>query len=409
MRCVPMWTRRSVAVLSLPVVLVGATITPANAGHAARRAQPPECRVVNVTRASAATANLQAAIDAARRRDTLRVKGTCHGGFVVDKSLTLTGPAGRDRPTLGGSHSERVLTIQGSKDHWIRVTVRNLRIARGHVRGYGGGMRSAYADVRLVNTLVWKNEAGRGGGIYSRGALKLVDSRAARNDAKSAGGIFARGSLVMVGHSRVEWNEAGWSAGISSPGSVTLRGRTRVRWNEAGGAAGMSIHDAPLHMSGHASVVGNVSSGSFGGIYAGPGSRIRLKGHSSVRRNVAARNGGGAFCAGSMSMFDHSRVTGNVSARSAGGIQVYERLRLHDDATVGRNLAQRAGGVFVLGGELTLSERASIVQNRAGIVGGGVLVWTTHRSPIGVKDRAVIAHNDPQNVVIRSGHVGPPS
>lgn len=386
---------RYLGLVTVMIAASGLTTTSASA------AEEP-CAVVNVTRDTPAVSNLQAAIDRARSGDTLRIRGTCRGQFVIDRSLRLVGPDSRDRATIAAGREGRVLDVSGTEDRQIRVTLVNLRVVRGEVSGRGGGLRSAYTDLRLVNTLVARSAAGRGGGISSRGQLTLVDSRVTANQAGEGGGVIARGHLKARGHTRIDENAAGWAAGIwMRHGPMVMSGHSRVTWNQGGSAAAIATGTGRVSLRGHASVAHNVASNLVGGIFS-YGGEVRVRDHASVRHNASAGDGGGIYSlSGRVSLHDHALVAGNTSGKRGGGILAYARVRLHDASSVERNFGQRGGGILVLGDDLVLSGTARIVENRAGKTGGGVLAVGRPRPTVLVRKGATITDNDPRDVVIR--------
>lgn len=372
-------------------------------------AEQEPCAVVNVTRDKPAVSDLQVAIDRARSGDTLKVRGICRGQFVVNRSLRLVGPDGGDRPTIAAGREGRVLDVAGTQDRHIRVTLVNLRVVRGEVPGRGGGLRSAYTDLRLVRTLVARSLGGRGGGISSRGQLTLVDSRVTANQAGDGGGVIARGHLQVRGHTRIDQNEAGWAAGVwMRHGPMVVSGHSRIAWNSGGSATAIATGTGRVSLHGQASVDHNVASGFIAGIFS-YGGEVRLREHSSVRHNVSAGDGGGIYSlAGRVSLHDHALVAANTSGRRGGGILAYAPVRLHDASRVERNFAQRGGGILLLGSDLVLSGTARVVENRAGHAGGGVLAIGRPRPTVVVRRGAAITHNDPRDVVIRVREVTVP-
>ncbi len=204
--------------------------------------------------------SVQAAVDAARDGDTVRIPaGRFAGGVVVTKSITLAGAGAEVTQLVGGEHVVTVGTWMAATVPTVRISGMTLRGGHAHsspesvdftgkpgVFAGGGGLEiAAGADfgrpqVTLVDSAVIENSArpidsilptpeqepfwphcpdgfctaaaGLGGGIESWGDLTLVRSTVARNfsggrvaaDA-DGGGIQSWGDLT-VRASRIDGN-----------------------------------------------------------------------------------------------------------------------------------------------------------------------------------------------------------
>ena len=359
----------------------------------------------NASAPAATYQHLQAAIDAASPGDVLAIRGRCRGGFLVDKSLTLRG-VGRERPTLAGAHRQRVLTITGSASANLEVSLDRLRVVRGYAEGNGGGLWSRFADVRLVRTLVRRNEARQGGGVYVRGGLELIDSTLQQNQAAAGGGAYAWHGMALRGRSRVTGNEAGWAGGISSSGPVDLSGRSTIADNLAGGAGGISLNGrARLELSGSASVRGNIATGNWAGVFSSS-ARARavvIRQHASVVGNVTAGEGGGLVTFGGVTLRGHARVTHNQAGTTGGGVFAYGPVMLRGSALVAHNLAVRGAGLVTMDSRLVLKGQALVTTNAAAEHGGGALVRYQNRPRVRVRGAAAIQGNSPDDLVTRQG------
>ncbi|HEY7104367.1 MAG TPA: hypothetical protein VH573_22240, partial [Mycobacteriales bacterium] len=130
---------------------IGVVATPASAAA---------CRVTN---GSASFGSLQAAVDAAAAGDRLVISGTCTGGAVVTKNLTLAGSApGPNRPVLSGGNTVRVLGIEPE----ATVTLTDVIIRNGNAAaGSGGGGIQNTGTLTAIRVLVTGNRTtGAGGG-----------------------------------------------------------------------------------------------------------------------------------------------------------------------------------------------------------------------------------------------------
>jgi len=187
---------------------------------------PPSCAVSNV-RTQTDYDSLQAAVDVAKVRDTLEVKGRCVGSTTVAKNITIKGEAGPGIPTLDGGGAGTVVhitrgttTIEGLK---ITNGVADVVSVEGNGCCVGGGIAVSgdRAGARLVDSLVTGNSATVfGGGIdVDAGTLTLVDSTVSENTAWSAGGIDSDfGTITLIG-STVSGNTAAGGTSCQNLGS----------------------------------------------------------------------------------------------------------------------------------------------------------------------------------------------
>src|SRR5919106_629335 len=225
-------------------------------------AAPPSCAVSNA--ATNQTYNsLQAAVDAAKARGTLEVKGRCVGTTTVGKEITIKGKAGPGTPTLDGGGAGTVVHITRGT-----TTIEGLKIVNGvadvvSVEGngccVGGGIAVSgdRAGARLVDSLVTGNSATVfGGGIdVDAGTLTLVDSTVSENTAFSAGGIDSDFGTITLIRSKVSGNTAAGGTTCQDVGScaggiwnfggtLTLIDST-VSENTAARRGGGVVHQTP--------------------------------------------------------------------------------------------------------------------------------------------------------------------
>jgi len=215
----PVRGRTIVAALALAAGMLGVLAPTAVGG-------PASCAVSNV-RTQTDYDSLQAAVDAAKARDTLKVKGRCVGGTTVAKNITIKGEAGPGIPTLDGGGAGTVVhitrgttTIEGLK---ITNGVADVVSVEGNGCCVGGGIAVSgdRAGARLVDSLVTGNSATVfGGGIdVDAGTLTLVDSTVSENTAWSAGGIDSDfGTITLIG-STVSGNTAAGGTSCQNLGS----------------------------------------------------------------------------------------------------------------------------------------------------------------------------------------------
>jgi len=118
------------------------------------------------------------------------------GELLIDKTLTLEGPAGASM-TIDADGGSRVLSIAAG----VTVELSHLNITGGSAAGNGGGIHNA-GELTLGNVTVYSNSAtGDGGGIYNTGTLNLTNGTLSANSAGNrGGGLFsgAAGDLTIT-------------------------------------------------------------------------------------------------------------------------------------------------------------------------------------------------------------------
>jgi hypothetical protein len=250
-------------------------------------------RRCDVCRRGCAFRGVQAAIDAARPGDTIRLcPGTYREHVAVTKNLTLLG-AGADRTFLdgGGTASATAVLTIGSG---VTVEVRALTVRGGNVgSGVGGGIDNEGAlTLEVVN--VTANKAEEAAGIYNYlgASLRLIDCRVSGNEATHGGGLSVEGGTVTLDRSHLTGNETGGQGGglYIGNGEVTLN-ESDVTGNEAGGqGGGLYIYSGTLTLN-RTRVTGNTAA-SGGGIYKAGGAVTIAP--QSVTGNTPSNCGGQA-------------------------------------------------------------------------------------------------------------------
>jgi hypothetical protein len=245
---------------------------------------------------------------------------------VVDRSIIADGSAGSEG---GGMYldTNSSANVSGS-------TLRDCRARDG-----GGLHLNGDVTLKLRNVTMERNAAfgSRGGALNAAGAL-------GRNTVEAHGGMFVNNSAAEFG-----------GMACLLPASVMV-------------------------MDGLAEVVGSLSSGFGGGIYAGEGSFVVL--HTVVvRRGWAGASGGGLFLYERSNLVaTRTSIDSNAAVTDGGGViaLLFSTVDLREGASVSDNTASRyGGGVFVRQGTLTVSG-SSIDNNVAGMDSGGVnAVWTS--------------------------------
>jgi predicted outer membrane repeat protein len=387
------------AVFAWGLVLAGAL-------GATASAKQPECKAIDQTSGAAYNSTafvdpLGTAIAEAGSGDTIKVIGTCHGHFVVDKDLTLVGrPSVQHEDGLSGDGSGIVLrngsgaeltvkdlTITGG-DIGVSVDAAGLAVVGARIAGNGRGVvNGSIADTTVQSSVVEDNQgSGISGGLF--GSITVVDSVVRRNGGGGGGGggisagragVTVDGSLIgdnggpgvsgsrhlVITHSVIEGNTTGGSGGGIAAfdlGTLDLRDSI-VRDNTASRGGGIFLDRSLFPNTIVRSVItGNRASDAGGGVY-GPGEALLSIADSTVSNN-SARNGGGLFLFlshGSHTEVTNSTVTRNTAA-FGGGIWNDGPLTL-TAATVAGNTATWAGGGIYGNGTITLSGPSTLCGN----------------------------------------------
>jgi hypothetical protein len=277
----------------------------------------PSCAVSNA-RTDKGYSSLQAAVNAAKPRDTLEVTGRCVGSTTVAKDITIKGEAGPGFPTLDGGRVGTVVhitrgttTLEGLK---IMNGVANVESVEGNGCCVGGGIAVSgdRAAARLVDSLVTGNSATVfGGGIdVDDGTLTLVDSTVTENTAWSSGGIDSDfGTITLIG-STVSGNTA--AGGTTCQGLGSCAGGI---WNFGGR---LTLIDS--------TVSGNTATRRGGGIVnqtpaGGPAAVLTLSGTTTITDNHAFSDptvnlGGGIWIRGGAAVTATADWTGSISGNT---------------------------------------------------------------------------------------------
>ena len=299
-----------VAVLALAAVMLVILVPTAVGG-------PSSCAVSNA-RTHTNYNSLQAAVDAAKARDMLEVKGRCVGSTTVARDITIKGEAGPGIPTLDGGGAGTVVhitrgttTIAGLK---ITNGVANVESVEGNGCCVGGGIAVSgdRAGARLVDSLVTGNSATVfGGGIdVDDGTLTLVHSTVSENTAWSSGGIDSDfGTITLIG-STVSQNTAAGGTSCQNLGSCA-----GGIWN-FGGA--LTLIDS--------TVSENTATRRGGGIVnqtptGGPPAVLTLSGTTTITDNHAFSDptvnlGGGIWIRGGATVTATADWTGSISGNT---------------------------------------------------------------------------------------------
>jgi hypothetical protein len=292
-------------------------------------ASPLGCRVRNADAGRTFT-TLQAGVDAARRGDHLAVRGTCHGGTVIDKDLVIDGieSATSGKPTLSGARRDRVIEVE----HGVRLKIRDLIITGGKAtRGAGilnrGNLVLRDVIVRRCSGLTLDGW-GAGGGVYNHGKLTMNGNSTIRRNFSNPGpgGIRNRGTLILNGSSSISRNSGIYIGGVVNTGIMTMNASSAISDNMSEYTGGVE-NFGTLVMNGSSIVNAN-----YGELYGGgdPAAGIRI------------------YPGGSLTMRDASAITGNeggglVSEGSLTGVTCGPGGNVHDNTWYDCSFLSRGG------------------------------------------------------------------
>jgi hypothetical protein len=279
------------------------------------------------------------------------------GEIVIDRSLTITGPA--NVLTVSGNNASRVFKISPGKS----ANISGLTIANGNVTNNaypddsGGGIVNDHGTLTLSDCVLSNNKAqsslGVGGAIYNNSksggpaTLTINNSVLSGNISRAGGAIFNDGdaggiATVTINNSTLSDNNTG--PGSGSGGAIYSRG------NGGNGFNGM----ATLNLN--SSTINGNQAGTYGGgvfnvcqtVGSDTGTCIVNINSSTISRNTAAGGGlGGGF------------YNDNQSSATA-------TLTI-SNSTVSGNSAGAGGGINNSGGTVPLN--STIVSNNSGSLG----------------------------------------
>ena len=286
--------------------------------------------------------SLQDAVNASSAGDSLKVKGTCVGSTVVDRSLVISGHGAE--ATLDGGMLGTVLRIQGG----VTVKLTRLTITHGadtSTDGDGGGVRNL-GTLTVKDSVVTDNRSGNGAGagIYNAGDLTVTDSTISHNRAGYFGGGLYNvlGATAALRRTSVSDNAANIGGGIYNPGSLDLVA-SQVDDNRTVEGHGGILNTGGLTAT-RCSIRNNFSGASSpGGGIAIEGGTVTLNG-CEVTGNQAGSGGGISVDLGTTLTLNDTRVADNFGTFGGGGIKNLGTVILHGSSTVTRNAMDPATG-----------------------------------------------------------------
>lgn len=269
-----------------------------------------------------------------------------------------------DDATVSGNHA----TGQGFSGGGIfaegngAITITNSVLDDNEAEDGSGGGIFAFAPVSvdLTGSMVTNNRATvSGGGIWTRGPTTITTTQVRGNDAGSNGGGFIGGSPSTVTQSSFDGNTAGAKgggiflvqdqAGIPQVVNTTISGNTAL---DGGGVATLGALDLI-----HVSLVGNVGTGSAGGVY------VYSTGNNSIIGALQATN----------TVFQgNTGPAGALSCTVAGGSATSGGGNVTDDTSCGFAQTSDQSGVDPML-DATLADNGGATPTHAPLAGSPVL------------------------------------
>lgn len=297
-------------------------------------ALPASGATVCVGSSATCFATIQAAVDAARPGDTIRIgAGTFAGGLTITRSVRLIGAGARSTVIRGGGSVITVGTFGAAVEP--TVTISGVTITGGIARSSPESMPIVGVDGVLA--LGGGVEIPPGADFSGGAAVTISDSVISGNRVAPARTVPSGGALCPNGPCPFALAAGG---GIDNWGSLTVA-NTIVSNNRVGFASGLSSL---------------ASDAEGGGVYSPQGSLTMI--HASIQNNLAiafgpnARNAnaGGLFAEGGAVSIAFSSVSDNRASLVAS---------LPDSVDMGAV----AGGVHIGGGASAVIRGTAIVDN----------------------------------------------
>jgi hypothetical protein len=242
--------------------------------------------------------DLTIAIAAANPGDTLKLKGTFTGNFVIAQSLTLIG---HHHATLDGNQSGTVLIVTGNA---TVVNLEHLTFQNGlSTTNPGGGIFNNAVTINLKHVEILHNIATVGGGIGSIAGTFTLDECKIHNNTSDevGGGIVSFGGNNVISDTSISFNAAGLGGGLynaSGPNgpSVTSLNKVKLEGNFAAVSGGgiANVEASVLNVI-ESKIKENSAQQFGGGLYNAEDAIANFNDSKIIENNVVTPNGGGGI------------------------------------------------------------------------------------------------------------------
>ena len=206
--------------------------------------------------------------------------------------------------------------------------------------GYGGGgIRVSQNKLTITDSTISHNTADDGGGIQFDGdTLTMTDVDVLHNSSFSryGGGLWIKSGTATVTDSQIFRNRAGYGGGVASRGNLTITGSTLYRnvMDRSGGGLfidGGSATVSNTTISGNGQTDDGAINGQYGGGISLDGGTLVVR-DSTITANASSSYGGGIYADNGAITLERNLISGNTAGR--GG----EVAKVSNGSTVVNNL-----------------------------------------------------------------------
>jgi len=319
----------------------------------------------NCGSASPCFGNVQAAIDAARDGEEIRVAaGTytdihARNGITqvlyISKTVTIRGgytssnwtsPDPTANPTTLDAQSQgRVIYIGRN----ITPTVSGLRITGGNASGLGGafndhdsggGIYISKASAAIKNCVIYSNTAYFGGGIYVNESAAVIHGNIISNNVSTnfGGGIGLEGSTARIYSNSIISNTASQGAG-----AYLFWDNSKLEYNSISNNGSSYISGGGLYLQGGNNVVYN----------------------NSIKNNLAGSGGGLILVNSKANLYNNIILSNSTLANGSGFYIVYGAPTLVNNVIANNSISDEYSGCafFISGGASPKIIHNTIVSN----------------------------------------------
>ena len=293
---------------------------------------------------------------------------------LIKSAVTINGIGKR---FISGDNRYRIFVVgaEGS------LTLRNLTLARGYARE-----ESAVCGTEVGSTRF-------GGAVCNLGELVVLDSRFTRNEAERGGAVYSAGDARVKGGNFSDNTSAGDGGAIYLQGGSISLTASSLHDNESGGGGG-ALFNAGGSLTISDSLVFDNEAQDDGGAIRAEGGGVEIQA-STFNRNVSADDGG-ALRMKNASLRVNASTFGENAAGDLGGAihSVLGMTRVVNSAFHGNRAS--GGGAISSADEDALLKHVTIALNSAGSVGGGLLAHGESEDELGrmFLQHSILADND---------------
>jgi len=206
----------------------------------------------------------------------------------------------------------------GGAATFTNSTITTNHAVVGDGNGHGGGVYVGHdRSLTAIDTVVTKNEAHSGGGIFSWGPLTLQRGSVTSNmGVHFGGGIYNAGGVLTTDHTTIAYNHLpGLGGGVVQwSGEAHFGAGTAISHNSAGTGGGVYLNSGTADFTG-TTVSDNTGNAGGGGLFNASGTATLLD--SEFVKNKAYGNGGAISNQSGAVSVSHSAVYSNATGRKS--------------------------------------------------------------------------------------------